>query len=237
MIDIHTHILPNFDDGSSSVEISVNMLKALREQGVKKVVLTPHFYAYRTDVDSFVQKRQKALDVLIEELKKEPVDISLYLGAEVLYFDDVWALDNLDELCICGTKYIMIEMPFARWNDTMVEKISKIVSRGYIPIIAHIDRYVKKQKGLMYFYRLAELGALLQINTSSVLSFYNRLRLKRLIEKGVVTLFGTDCHNMGARAPIYDKALPFIKRMTTKETYQYMIDRQNAVLKRADKKY
>ena len=68
MIDIHTHILPNFDDGSASVEISVNMLKALREQGVKNVVLTPHFYDYRTDVDSFVQKRQKALDVLIEEL-------------------------------------------------------------------------------------------------------------------------------------------------------------------------
>ena len=104
MIDIHTHILPCIDDGSPSVEVSIEMLRSLSEQGVKKVVLTPHFYAYRTDVESFVKKQEKALNALLEGLKKTPVDISLYLGAEVLYFDDVWAVDNLDALTIKGTK-------------------------------------------------------------------------------------------------------------------------------------
>lgn len=237
MIDMHTHILPNIDDGSPSVEISVKMLRSLSEQGVKKVIFTPHFYAYRTDVETFVEKRQKALEELLDALKENPVDISLYLGAEVLYFDDVWTIDNLDALTIEGTKYIMIEMPFSKWTDTMLEKISRLISKGYIPIIAHIDRYISKQKGLFYFYQLAEQGALLQINNPSLLSLYNRLRLRPLLRKGVVTLFGTDCHNMGTRSPEYLAALPYIKSLASEERYQYMIDRQNAVLKKAKKIY
>ena len=58
MIDIHTHILPCIDDGSPDVEISIKMLRSLSEQGVRKVVLTPHFYAYRTDVETFCKKRE-----------------------------------------------------------------------------------------------------------------------------------------------------------------------------------
>lgn len=237
MIDIHTHILPCIDDGSPDVEISIKMLRSLSEQGVRKVVLTPHFYAYRTDVETFSQKRENSLNVLLEELKKLNVDISLYLGAEVLYFDDIWTVDNLDLLTIKGTKYIIVEMPFTRWTDTMIDKVSKLISKGYIPIIAHIDRYISKQKGLSYFYQLAELGALLQVNLSSVLSFYNRLRLKPLFKKGVITLFGTDCHNMDARLPMYKDCLPYIKKMVSEDRYQYMIDRQNYILKKAQKIY
>ncbi len=237
MIDIHTHILPYIDDGSPNVEASIEMLRSLSEQGVKKVVLTPHFYAYRTDVEGFIKKRDKALNALLEELKKTPIDISLYLGAEVLYFDDVWAVDNLDALTIKGTKYIMIEMPFTKWTDSIMVKISRLTSKGFIPIIAHVDRYITKQKGLSYFYQLAEQGALLQVNTSSVLSFYNRIRLRPLFKKGVITLFGTDCHNMAVRPPVYKECLPYIKKLVSKRRYQYMIDRQNSVLKKAQKIY
>ncbi|MBR1970510.1 MAG: hypothetical protein IKA17_09165 [Clostridia bacterium] len=237
MIDIHTHILPFIDDGSPDCEVSIKMLSSLCEQGVSKVVLTPHFYAYRTDVESFVCKREISVNKLLDELKKKPVDISLYLGAEVLYFDEVWTVDNLDELTIKGTKYIMVEMPFCRWTDSMIGKISRLTSKGYIPIIAHIDRYIKKQKNFSCFYRLAEQGALLQVNTASVLSFFSRLRLKTLFKKGVITLFGTDCHNMEGRAPLYEESMQYIKKMVSKEQYQYMIDRQNFVLKEAQRIY
>ena len=67
MIDFHTHVLPSVDDGSSSVEESIRMLKSMEAQGVKKALLTPHFYAYQTDVESFYLKRESASELLVKK--------------------------------------------------------------------------------------------------------------------------------------------------------------------------
>ena len=237
MYDMHSHILPNMDDGSSSVEMSLEMLRTLREQGVEKVLLTPHFYAYRTDIDSFLERRKNSVDTLLAALKETPIDISLYVGAEVLYFDDIWCAENVDKLTIEGTEYIMIEFPFAPLNDFMMDRISKLISKGYTPIIAHVDRCLKYNKGLDYFYKLAEMGALLQMNVSSVMNFVLRFKIMPLIKKGLITVLGTDAHNMQDRKPDYDDALVYINKVFTKQDYQYVLDRQARILENAIKIY
>ena len=237
MYDMHSHILPNMDDGSSSVEMSLEMLRALRNQGVEKVLLTPHFYAYRTDIESFLDKRKKSVNSLLGALKENPIDISLYMGAEVLYFDDIWCVDNIDKLTIEGTKYILVEFPFSPLNDFMVDRISRLVSKGYTPIIAHVDRYIKYNRGLGYFYKLVEIGALLQMNVSSVTGFISRIKIMPLIKKGLISLLGTDAHNMQGRKPDYEEALPYIKKIFTEQNYQDILNKQDKILKNAIKIY
>ena len=70
MMDFHTHILPGIDDGSSSIEESVEMIKMLKVQGVREVLLTPHFYAYLSSVESFAKERASAMNKLSEAIKK-----------------------------------------------------------------------------------------------------------------------------------------------------------------------
>lgn len=237
MYDMHSHVLPNIDDGSTTVEMSLDMLRALKEQGVENVLFTPHFYAYRTDVDSFLKKRKESIDSILNALKENSIDINLYVGAEVLYFDDIWCAENVDKLVIEGTKYIMVEFPFSRFNDFMMDRISRLISKGYIPIIAHVDRYLRYNRGLKYFYKLVEMGALLQMNMYSVTSFISRMRMKPLIKRGLISLFGTDAHNMQDRKPDYGDALPYIKKIFTEEDYQYVLDRQARILENAIKIY
>ncbi len=212
MLDFHTHILPSVDDGSSSAEESLKMLKALKEQGVDKVVLTPHFYAYASDIKSFLYDREKALDTLKERIRGENLGIGLYLGCEVLYFDEIWRIDDIKKLCIDGTQYMLVEMPFAAWTDSCVNGVVNLMSRGITPVIAHFDRYIKYQHGMHVFYDLINEGALLQMNCGYINRFLTRGKAISFLKKGIVSFIGTDCHNMADRQPNYAAAIKHIEK-------------------------
>ncbi len=123
MIDFHTHILPDIDDGAENVEDSVKMIQMLCEQGVKKILLTPHFYAYVSSVESFLEKRKRSLEKLLKALETEKPDVDIYIGGEVLFFEELWRISDLKSLCISGTEYILLEMPFSSWDRGMVENV------------------------------------------------------------------------------------------------------------------
>lgn len=233
MLDFHTHILPGVDDGSTSVEESARMLKMLEEQGVSKVLLTPHFYAYYCSVEEFLESRKSAVKELLQALEKSDVSVNLYLGCEVLFFDELWRIDNLKSLCIEGTEYILVEMPFSEWQDSAVEGIERLVSRGLTPVIAHFDRYIKYKGNLEKIYKLVEAGALLQLNCSALGSFFARRKVKGFLKKGLVFAIGTDCHNLTSRKPDYVKAAEYIKKILSERQYMQFTSRQKNILKNA----
>ncbi len=236
MLDFHTHILPGIDDGSTSVEESVQMLKMLEKQGVGRVLLTPHFYAYYCSVEEFLESRESAVKELLEALEKEgSVSIDLYLGCEVLYFDELWRIDNLKSLCIQGTDYILVEMPFSQWQDSAVEGIERLISKGLTPVIAHFDRYIKYKGNLEKIYKLVAAGALLQLNCSCLDSFFARRKVSGFLKKGMVFVIGTDCHNITSRKPDYLGAAMYIKKKLGERTYARFISRQNSIIKSAQK--
>ncbi|MBQ3022566.1 MAG: capsular polysaccharide biosynthesis protein [Clostridia bacterium] len=235
MIDFHTHILPEIDDGSSSVTESVELLKMLRQQGVSKVVLTPHFYAYSSSAESFLKMRQESLGKLVKALGEESVDIDLYLGCEVLYFEELWRLENLDSYCIEGTRHILIEMPFSPWADSMIDGIEKIITKGYIPIIAHFERYLGYQGNKKKVEKLLSMGALLQINCEFLNRFLTRGKAAKLIRKGYISALGTDCHNIGERAPKYDIADAYLRKKLSSHRYERFQKRQRRILSGAEK--
>ena len=207
-IDTHTHILPHMDDGSSSGDESVEMLKMLYDQGVSAVVTSSHFYPENEDPGAFIKRRTKALSHLNEKIRRSGEKLPLiYVGAEVAYFDGISISDLVDSLCVSGTNLLLVELPFRRWGHTVVEELCYLIEkRDITPIIAHVERYFPYCRDSMIRY-LAQKGAVIQINASALINARTRRRTLRLIKQGVITLIGTDCHNTETRPPNINAAI------------------------------
>ena len=120
MVDLHTHILPKMDDGSGAVGTSLAMLRREAEQGVDAVCATSHYYAHHEGIGAFCARRAEALERLTSALTD---DLPRVLpAAEVAYFSHMEEQD-LEPLCIRGTRTLMLEMPFTDWTDRQVETV------------------------------------------------------------------------------------------------------------------
>lgn len=203
--DYHSHILPEIDDGSKSAEESVQMLEKLSEQGLERVVATPHFYAHREEsVESFIKKRKSAYEKLCR--KDIPVK-EIYLGAEILMESGISECDGIEKLAIEGTNLILLEPPYYDCPKNLTDEIYSI-SYDYKlkPIIAHIHRYI----GLYEKSEIEELlkiDAIFQINNQAFRNFREKHFVKSLIKEGYPLVFGSDCHNMTSRIPDFDVIL------------------------------
>ena len=199
-IDFHCHILPNFDDGSESVDMSLAMLAEEKAQGVDKVVLTSHFYRHHEDQAHFLRRRQQAYDELRQAVEKSGMDVpELVLGAEVAMTRQL-KIEDLRPLCIEGTRTLLLELPYAKVGPWLSD-VKAVIEKNTVQIVfAHIERFrdvwSKKE-----FEEIMELPVLKQINTSSVISdgFFRKHQLMKLIEEGRVHILGTDAHNMKSR--------------------------------------
>lgn len=203
--DYHSHILPEIDDGSKSAEESVQMLEKLSEQGLERVVATPHFYAHREDsVESFIKKRKSAYEKLCR--KNIPVK-EIHLGAEILMESGISECDGIEKLAIEGTNLILLEPPYYDCPKNLTDEIYSI-SYDYKlkPVIAHIHRYI----GLYEKSEIEELlkiDAVFQINNQAFRNFREKHFVKSLIKEGYPLVFGSDCHNMTSRIPDFDVIL------------------------------
>lgn len=222
LTDIHSHVLPEMDDGSKSVEESLKMLVLSRECGVGRIIATPHFYPYEDTPEHFRERRIKSVAKLSAAAKEARARGALLpnvcVGAEVAYFGGFSRSLALDYLCIDGTDLILIEMPFEPWSNTAVEELLGLkTARGITPIVAHIDRYFRFFDKKT-FEALAEGDVLLQANLSSFKRFGMRRRMLSLLEDGNVTFLGSDCHNMVDRSPDVRSEIALIEKKLGADT-------------------
>lgn len=209
MTDFHSHILPQVDDGSESIEESLMMLEALSTQGVHRVVATPHFYANDESVGRFLERRQQAYDLLNNSSSENP---QIILGAEVKFYDGISRLDELKSLCVQGTKLLLLEMPFSKWTEYTVRELIDISSDGRVTVVlAHFDRYLSFQSSEVW-YRLLDSGILMQMNADYINNFFSRHKAISFFKKGTVHFLGSDCHNMNYRAPDIGKAISILEK-------------------------
>ena len=199
MIDVHTHILPGMDDGSKDPKMSNYMLREQLHQGVDTVVLTPHFYAHENSPREFLERREQAWKAL-RQVWPAPKP-RLLLGAEVQYFEGMAQVEELPLLAIEGTGILLLEMPFFRWTNRMVQEVLDIQDRFPLRVLlAHLDRYQGNYTKQMLD-TLLRAGVLVQVNTSALESWAGRRRYGDMIRKGQVHLLASDCHNLTSRPP------------------------------------
>ncbi|MBE7056209.1 MAG: capsular polysaccharide biosynthesis protein [Ruminococcaceae bacterium] len=203
--DFHTHILPAMDDGPKEAAVSVRMLCKLKEQGVSRVCLTPHYIHHREPVGDFINRRKESFEKLLLEIKKQGKEENvpeLKLGAEVSLENGLLEEEKLRALCYENTDMILLEMPFVTPDEQTFYLIENIALKYKVrPVIAHLDRYVK-------FLNREKIGRILdipdviiQINSSATGFFGCRSFVKNLMKTGVPMVLGSDCHDEVRRPP------------------------------------
>lgn len=210
LVDFHAHILPRADHGSSSVEDSLCQIKMAKECGVSRVVATPHFYAHRDSVDSFLARRRRCSLELFSALADS--DFKIALGAEVLLCEGIEGLPGLDKLCIGESKTLLLELPFNGFEKSYIYSVRNLIQKGYDIILAHADRYPEDN-----IESLVDCGARLQLNADSLAHFFKRTILFTWIDMGLVVALGSDIH--GTNTGAYKDFLKAQKKLGNKLDY------------------
>lgn len=212
-VDFHSHILPGVDDGSRSVEESLEMLRAEARQGIGTVVATPHFYANHDTPERFLRRRAAAWEMLQTAMAQEAGLPEVILGAEVYYFSGISDSDQLHRLTTGQKRYIMLEMPTVPWTQNMYQEMENIYTKhGITPIIAHIDRYISPLRYRQILERLENLPVLVQANSAFFLRPTTAPLALRMLKEKRIHLLGSDCHNTGARKPELGRAAEKIEK-------------------------
>lgn len=231
VVDFHTHVLPQLDDGSASVAESLALLGMEAEQGVRHVVATPHFYAQTDAPKPFLERRAAAAERLREAMEAFPELPWLSLGAEVHYFPGIGDAEVLSELAIDGGRYVLIEMPQAPWTEQMYRELERVhVNLGLTPIVAHVDRYINPMQTHGIPQRLMELPVLVQANAGFFQRFSTKRMALRMLERGQIHLLGSDCHNLKDRPVNIRRAVELIEKKLGQTALTHLHDWEAQVL-------
>lgn len=219
MIDFHTHILPNVDDGSKSIEKSINLIKEAKEAGFNEIILTPHYY--EGTYEEIESKRMSIMTNLKEALKNENIEINLHMANEIFISNKM--IDFIKEKkasSINATKYILFELPFNNKPMNLFDVVYEILGNKYIPILAHPERYLYVQKNFDVVEELADMGVLMQCNFGSIDGMYGReakKTVKKLLKNDMVHFLGSDVHKKESIYPKIPKILSKIKKIIGEE--------------------
>lgn len=222
--DYHCHILPALDDGAKDVQMSLAMIEMMRHQGVERIIATPHFYAHREkSVEDFLVKRQAAF----ERIREQAAVSNIILGAEVLLEHGISEWKDVEKLAVQGTDWILLELPYRRYEQWMEEEIYHISTAYHLKVVlAHIHRYLHAySKEEMC--RILKMSEVLQINNEAFESFSQRNFVKSLIKDGYTLLFGSDAHNLTERKPNWN--------VIVKKCKKEIIEQSDAFLKEPER--
>lgn len=202
-VDIHTHILPGVDDGARDLSNAVDLLKQARKQGTGAVVLTPHYRGrYRGNEK---QKLESVFAQLQQAVQKECPEMELYLGCEIGYEMDVSEMLAGGRLpTMNGTQYVLLEFREGSFRSRFLDGVLEVLNFGYIPIIAHVERYDAFRNNPRLADEVTALGALLQVNADSVMGkcgFGIKLYCHKLLKSHMVHFIATDAHDHKVRTP------------------------------------
>lgn len=208
--DFHAHCLPAVDDGAADIQTAVAMLRASAQQGVKRVVATPHFYIGQHSGSEFFQERQRAYEDIRPYLDETMPEV--LLGAEVLIREGISRYD-LSPLCLQDTNVLLVEMPFMRPPVWLYDELEKIVNRqNLILMYAHLDRYLPWYSHGDFEMLMDMPDSIMQVNAHSIADkkYFGSLCRHLPITRRVV--MGSDMHNMDDREPCIAAAVKVLSK-------------------------
>ena len=216
-IDLHSHLLPGIDDGVRTLEESLEIIKKFKSLGYTKLITTPHIIS-----DSYPNTKE-IIETKLKEVKNaikdENIDIEIEAGAE--HYIDMNFLEDIkqDRLVPFCDKYILFETSYISKPIILEQAIFDMQAKGYIPVLAHPERYRYMYDNMDYYYKLKELGVLFQMNIKSLrnhshIVYKMSLKLMRL---GLIDFIGSDVHRM--------RDLIDLERILKERTYPLIFDK------------
>lgn len=220
MIDFHSHILPNIDDGSRDMEETLNLIQEAKEVGFTKIISTSHYMQDYYEYNEFERKS------LLDSIKEQVNDIELFLGSEIYISDEmVSLLQEKEASTINHSRYVLFELPMNMKPFNGKETVYRLIENGYVPIIAHPERYHYVQKDIGYVSELAQMGALFQSNYGSIVGWYGKdaeKTMKKLLKEDAIHFLGSDVHRTNHTYTIIPKALKKLRKIISEEKLEQL---------------
>lgn len=196
MIDFHSHIIPEIDDGSRSIEETMLLLEEAKKAGFSKIICTSHYLEEHYEFDE--ASRKKFLEMLKIGADNLKLGLDLYLGSEIyISYDIVEILKEYKASTINGTSYVLIELPMQSELPNLKKVIYELLGNGYIPIIAHPERYSYVKENPNWLLDYIQLGVLFQANYGSIIGMYGKeaqKTVKLLLKHDMIHFLGSDVH-------------------------------------------
>jgi tyrosine-protein phosphatase YwqE len=195
-IDIHSHLLPGIDDGARTFEDTLRLTQALQGFGVSQFITTPHIIQYVWDNTHDQILSNKETTVL--ELEKNKITVPFNAAAEYLMDDQFVQLFQSHELLTLKANYVLVEMSYINAPIQLYSILFDLQVAGYIPVLAHPERYLFYHNNFSEYEKLKRAGCLFQLNLLSVVGYYGAEITKiaeQLLQKGMYTYVGSDVHH------------------------------------------
>lgn len=215
MIEMHIHLLPGIDDGSKSMEETEKMLKIIEEDGINKVIATPHFY--RGYYESSHEDVVKLVDKVNKLCEEKDINVEVHSGQEV--FLDRHTIDDYEASLIAtmeNTDYMLVELPMMKMPEDAMNIVYELRIKGVKPIMAHPERYRYIMEHPDIINTFVDEGCLLQINSGSIRGRFGKNVEKTahtLIKNGMCNFIGSDAHSKDKRKPGLSEAFNIVKDM------------------------
>lgn len=206
-VDIHSHLIPGIDDGSSSISESLELVKELKNLGFEKIITTPHIHPrYPNNSEDIAE----GLAQLQKSLLDHKIDIEIEAAAEY-YIDEsfIERLNRHESLLTFGDRMLLVECSFINKPLFFNQAIFEIQKSGYQPILAHPERYKFLEGSMDWLMELKAMGVLFQVTLGSLSGYYGEMPRKmgkQLLKKGMIDFLATDIHRM-AMFPLMKKGL------------------------------
>ena len=212
--DIHSHLFPGVDDGARSMEMSMEMFRIAWENGIRRMILTPHNKPAHRNISR--RSLEKGVAELQQAVEAEGMAMELYPGCEVYYRSDAVELLEQGEIpTMAGSSYVLVEFSPMDEFDYIRSGIYQLMAGGYKPILAHAERYKGVNASPARAEELESMGCCIQVNADSIMGA-NGWQIKRftrsLLKKRLVHFVATDAHNSRRRAPYLMNCARYIGR-------------------------
>ncbi len=217
-VDIHSHILPGIDDGSPDIETSLELIQGLHDLGIRKCIATPHI------IGDMYRNTPETINAALEKVKMACANakIEMKLAAAAEYMLDDYFMELLQKkapLLTLHKNIILTEISYSSAPQNLDEIAAAIITAGYVPILAHPERYHYYQQNFDGYYQLKKMGFFLQLNLLSLTGYYGKKAEKAakfLIQKNLISFVGTDLHHF--------KHLNAISNSKNMAAFKYYLD-------------
>lgn len=196
--DMHSHLVFGIDDGAQTLEDSLGLIEALMNMGYRKLYTTPHIFRdlYFNSPDTI----RPNYEIVKKAIEEKNWDIEFHFAAEYYLDDHFENLIAKDDLLTMGKRFVLLEYSFEEEPANAKRALFNLQLQGYKPILAHPERYNYLHNTFQKYEELAERDVFLQLNINSLSGHYGpnvRKISERLIDAGLISFIGTDCHHTG----------------------------------------
>lgn len=226
MIDIHSHIIPFVDDGCENINDTLELVNCCSKLGIDKIIATPHYIVGQ--YENFKDDVLNHVDFLNNFFRISGIDITAKPGNEIMISPEIIDLLKEGKLCsLNNSRYVLIEFPLEVKIRNILDVIRNVIFAGFIPVIAHPERYTYLQKNIDEAINYVESGALLQMNISSIIGDYGEDVKEfaiKLLKHNLIHLWGSDAHSFRNVYTKLDKSFKELKKIVGEEKFKQITE-------------